>query len=111
MYWVEVEVEVVVEVVVEVDVALVGRTGAPPDTVPVDDAEVLGTEEDVVEDVSVLTTVVVWVVLPSEAAVTVKVRVITVVTIRVGFMTPVLISLVCKRPDSNTHSRLQHRHN
>ncbi len=61
----------------EVDVSLVGRTGGLPVTVPVDEAvdeaEVLGTEEDVVEDVSVLTTVVVCVVLPVEDSETVNV--------------------------------------
>jgi hypothetical protein len=44
---------------VEVNVSLVGRTGGLPVAVPVTDVEVLRKEEDEVEDVSVLTTVVV----------------------------------------------------
>lgn len=76
---------------IEVEVSLVGRTGGLPVTVPVDEADVLGTEEDVVEDVSVLITVVVCVLFPVEDVETVKVWVITVVTTRVGFITHLTI--------------------
>ena len=55
---------------------------------PVKEVEVLGTEVEVVEEVSVLTTVVVCVECPSVDAETVKVRVIIIVVISVGFMTP-----------------------
>jgi hypothetical protein len=60
----------------------------------VEDVEVLCTEEDedVDEDVSVLTTVVVCVLLPVEDAETVKVWVTTIVVTNVGFITPEQIS-------------------
>jgi hypothetical protein len=77
---------------IEVEVSLVGRTGGLPVTVPVDETEVLDVEEDVIEDVSVLTTVVVCVLFPVEDAETVKVWVITVVTTRDGFITHLTIS-------------------
>ena len=57
--------------------SLVGRTGGLPVAVPVTDVEVLGAEEDEVEDVvnvldvSVLTTVVVCVLVPVDDAETV----------------------------------------
>ena len=56
--------------------------------------EVLRTEEAEVEDedVSVLTTVVVCVLLPVEDAETVKVWVTTIVVTNVGFITPEQIS-------------------
>jgi hypothetical protein len=61
----------------EVDVSFVGRTGGLPVAVPVTDVEVLGAEEDEVEDVvdvldvNVLTTVVVCVLVPVDDAETV----------------------------------------
>jgi len=78
---------------VEVNVSLVGRTGGLPVAVPVTDVEVLRKEEDEVEDVSVLTTVVVWVLLPVDDAETVKVWVTTIVVTNVEFITPKQMSL------------------
>jgi hypothetical protein len=116
---------------IEVDVSLVGRTvilssvqaepngqeqpclpGGLPVPVPVKEVEVLSTEVDVdvVEEVSVLTTVVVCVVRLVEDVETVKVSVIIIVVINVGFMTPNKLALElqrCKR----THSQLLHRRN
>ena len=73
--------------------------------------EVLGTEVEVVDEVSVLTTVVVCVDRPSVDADTVKVWVIIIVVIRVGFMTPDNLAFDLHRSKSRTHSQLLHRRN
>ncbi len=118
---------------IEVDVSLVGRTavlrsvqaepngqlqiclpGGLPVPVPVKEVEVLDTEVDVdvdvVEEVSVLTTVVVCVVRLVEDVETVKVSVMIIVVINVGFMTPNKLAPGLQRSKS-THSQLLHRRN